>query len=204
MARFLKCIPKLNFMKILNLVPAVLISAALCVSCNDEQNKDENVTTSTETTTTVVRKPGEGKRTVVTIAQVPEPVVASFKSKAEKADEIEWQIYDPIPEDNWDSARDYYFVTYRLNHIPWEAWISNDGELIKAEERIFLANSGPLPTEVVKSIMENYPGYEIENVSKENDKDMDMFEVELKKDGAKAKVKFLPDGSVFKSKEKEK
>ena len=191
-------------MNILNLVPAVIISAALCVSCNDEQNKNESVTTSTATTTSVVRKAGEGKRTVVTVEHVPEPVIASFKLKADKAEEIEWKVYEPIPEDNWDTTMDYYFVTYRLNHIPWEAWLSPAGELIKAEEKIFLANSGPLPTEVVKSIMENYPGYEIENVDKENDKDMDMFEVELKKDGAKAKVKFLPDGTVFKSKEKEK
>lgn len=191
-------------MKISNLVPAALIAAALCVSCNDDQNKSENVTTSTETTTTVVRKAGEGKRTVVKVEQVPEPVIASFKTKADKAEEIEWKVYEPIPEDNWDTTKDYYFVTYRLNYIPWEAWLSPEGELIKAEEKIFLANSGPLPVEVVKSILVNYPGYEIVNVDKENDKDMEMFEVELKKDGAKAKVKFLPDGTVFKSKDKEK
>ena len=189
-------------MKILSLVTAAFIAAALCISCNDDQNQNENVTTSTETTTTVVRKAGEGKRTVVAVEQVPEPVIASFKLKADKADEIEWKVYDPIPEDNWDTTKDYYFVTYRLNHIPWEAWLSPEGELIKAGEKIFLANSGPLPTEVVKSIMENYPGYEIENASKENDKDMDMYEIELNKGESKVKLKILPNGTIYKRKSK--
>jgi hypothetical protein len=45
-----------------------------------------------------------------------------------------------------------------------------------------------------------YPGYAIEEVDRENDKDMEMYEIKLRKGEEKAKLKVLPNGEVFKRK----
>ena len=96
--------------------------------------------------------------------------------------------------------RNYYYVTYRWNYIPYEAWYTAEGNLIKEEEVIYLPNSGDMPVAIVRSIMQHYPGYEIVETDKENDKDMAMYEVELRNGDKKAKVKFLMNGEIFKAK----
>ena len=186
-------------MKLLIYLSAVMIAAVITSSCNDNKATG-NETAKPEGTTIAVKKAGEGERTVVVVEKVPETIVTSFSAKVEKPEEVKWAVYKPVEADGWSMDRDYYLVSYRYNYVPYDAWITTDGEIIKTEPIIFLANSGILPTAVVKSILENYPGFEIVNLKKENDKDMDMFEVELKKGEEKAKVKFLPDGVIFKSK----
>ena len=59
-----------------------------------------------------------------------------------------------------------------------------------------------LPAAVSKAIADGFPGFDVVEIDKENDKDMDMYEVEMKKGEEKAKVKFLPDGTIFKAKVK--
>ncbi len=58
-----------------------------------------------------------------------------------------------------------------------------------------------LPYAVNKTIKEQYPGYKIEEVSNENNKDMDMYEVKANQGDAKAKLKILPKRPGFKRKE---
>jgi Putative beta-lactamase-inhibitor-like, PepSY-like len=192
-------------MKLFNLLPVVCMSAIFCISCNDEKKDGDTATaTTTEetTTSTVVTKAGEGKRTTITVDKVPAPVVTTFQTKAPKAAEVQWVSYDPVPADNWDLEKDYYFVTYRLNNVPYEAWISPEGEFIRSEPVIHLDNSGDLPKEVVKAIMENYPGYAIAEIEKENEDKTTNYEVHLTKDGNKVKVRYAPDGTVLKEKTK--
>lgn len=187
-------------MKLFNFLPAVFISALFCVSCNDDNKEGDKTATTTEKTTTVVTKAGEGKKTVIAVDKVPAPVMTTFQSKAEKAADVEWVVYDPIEADNWDMEKDYYFVTYRLNNVPYEAWISPEGEFIKSEPIIHLDNSGDLPTAVVKAIMEAYPGYAISEIEKEKEDKTVNYEVHLTKDGNKVKLRYAADGTLLKSK----
>ena len=205
MARFFYIIRQNKFfMKLFNFLPAVLFSAIFCISCNDEKKDgdDTATTTTTESTTTVTTKAGEGKKTVITVDKVPAPVVTTFKTKAADAADVQWVMYDPVEADNWDTAQDYYFVTYRLNNIPYETWISPTGEFIRSEPVIHLDNSGDLPTAVVKAIMTGYPGYAISEIEKENEDKTTNYEVTLTGDGKKVKVRYAADGTVLKEKTK--
>ncbi len=59
-----------------------------------------------------------------------------------------------------------------------------------------------LPDAVNKTINDSYPGYTIVEIDEENDKDMDMYEIELNKGDSKVKLKILPNGEIFKRKSK--
>lgn len=195
-------------MKFLNYLPAVLATTMLMASCNDDK-KDEKVVVTDNTTTTpattentvkTVRYSGDGNKTVITKTDVPAPVATTFEKKYVKADKVEWVKYDPIAEDNWDTEKDYYFANYYIDGIPYSTWYTPEGEWIKTTTP-FKDIKG-LPLAVSKAIADGFPGFEVVEVDKENDKDMEMYEVEMKKGEEKAKVKFLPNGDVFKAKVK--
>lgn len=177
--------------------PLVIFSAIFFIACDSDSDKSKPIA---EDNSVVVKNAGEGERTEIEIQNLPEPVKTRFETKYVKAEDIKWVSYKPVPADNWDMDKDFYFVTYRWNYIPYEAWYSSDGNVIKEEEKIYLPNSGDLPREIVKSIIQNYPGFEIVETDKENDKDIDMYEVELHKGEEKAKVKFLMNGKIYKAK----
>ena len=188
-------------MKSTSVFAAVLATATIFTACKSNGEKKTETTTVTEVKEeTVVKKAREGNKTVIETEKVPAPVVTTFNNNGKEATEIKWSRYEPVPADNWDAGKEYYFVTYRVKNVPYEAWYINDGAVISNEPVINLANSADLPKPVQLAILQNYPGYEIVETDKENDKDMEMWEVELKKGEEKAKVKFLPDGKIFKMK----
>ena len=192
-------------MKFLHYLPAALLVAATTISCNDSKKNDTSTDTGAtvatpETAVTTVKYSGDGTKTVVTKTDVPAPVSSSFDKKFEKADKVEWVRYDPIPEDNWDMEKDYYFANYEVSGVPYSTWYTPEGEWIKTTTP-FKDIKG-LSATVSKTIAAAFPGFDVVEIDKENDKDMDMYEVEMKKGDEKAKVKFLPDGTVFKAKVK--
>lgn len=192
-------------MKFLHYLPAALLVAATTISCNDSKKNDATTDTGAtvaapETSVTTVKYSGDGTKTVVTKTDVPAPVSSSFDKKFEKADKVEWVRYDPIPEDNWDMEKDYYFANYEVSGVPYSTWYTPEGEWIKTTTP-FKDIKG-LPAAVSKAIADAFPGFDVVEIDKENDKDMDMYEVEMKKGDEKAKVKFLPDGTVLKAKVK--
>lgn len=190
-------------MKMLHYVPALLIAASVGVGCNDEKKDTavtttDTVTTTTPAPTTTVRYAGDGNRTVITKAETPPVVVTSFETKYPKAQKVEWVRYDPIPEDNWNIEKDYYYITYEVDGVPYGAWYDPEGTWIRTSTPF--KDIAGLPAAVSKAIADGFPGYEVVEVDKENDKNTDMYEVEMKKGEAKAKVKFLPNGDIFKAK----
>lgn len=195
-------------MKFLNYASAAIIAATSLTACNDSKKEDD--TAAKDSTTTVITTPdatvstvhysGDGNRTIVTKAEVPAPVATTFEKKFVKADKVEWVKYDPVAEDNWDMDKDYYFANYEIQGIPYSTWYTPEGEWIKTTTP-FKDIKG-LPLAVSKAIADGFPGFEVVEIDKENDKDMDMYEVEMKKGNEKAKVKFLPNGDVFKAKVK--
>lgn len=184
-------------MKLKQILSLLLIAATMLVACN---NTDDDKKVEKDDAPVVVKKAGEGERVVISTEKVPEPVMTTFETKYAKAEDVKWSIYRPVPADKWDTDKDYYYVTYKWNFIPYEVWYQPDGTVAREDELVYLPNSGDMPKAIVKSIMQHYPGYEIVEMDKENDKDMDMYEVELRKGEEKAKVKFLMNGEIFKAK----
>jgi len=88
---------------------------------------------------------------------------------------------------NWDNA-DYY------------AWY-DDGNWIRASTP--MKDHSKLPAPVNNTIRNQFAGYEIVEVDKENDKDRTVYEIELKKgDEDKMKLTIAEDGTVMKKKGK--
>lgn len=183
----------MNFKKLLPLI----IAPALLMSCGESSTETKPIS---DQAIVVEKKAGQGERTVIETQTVPEPVKTTFGNNYAKANNVKWASYKPVPADTWEMDKEYYYVTYDWNYIPYGAWYTTDGTMVKEEEIIYLANSGDLPVAIVRSILQQYPGYEIVEIDKENDKDMDMYEVELRKGDEKAKVKFLMNGEIFKAK----
>ena len=183
--------------------PALAASLVMFASCDN----DKKVETETSTNTTKTEVPiatvadvakTEGKTTVVAIADVPDSVRKSFEIKYPRVERAEWVRYEPIESDDLDMDDNYYYVRYNTSGADYTSWYNNRGEWVKTSTKI--EGNTNLPDAVNQTINSQYPGYTIVEIDKENDKNTDMFEIELKKGEEKVKVKILPDGSVFKRK----
>jgi hypothetical protein len=181
---------------------AVTISFA-AISCNNEK-KQEEVVVQKETAIPVeeVAKSSKTEGIVKTISteQVPDTIEYTFKTKYPKAVSPVWVEYTPIESDELAMDRNYYYVTFTDRGTDITSWYDNNGDWVKTSTKI--PGDSRLPDAVNKTINDEYPGYKIEEISKENDKNMDMYEVKLNKGEEKAKLKILPNGEVFKRKEK--
>ena len=184
--------------------PALAASLVMFASCDN----DKKVETETSSNTTKTEVPiatvadvakTEGKTTVVAIADVPDSVRKSFEIKYPRVERAEWVRYEPIESDDLDMDDNYYYVRYNTSGADYTSWYNNRGEWVKTSTKI--EGNANLPDAVNQTINSQYPGYTIVEIDKENDKNTDMFEIELKKGEEKVKVKILPDGSVFKRKE---
>lgn len=194
---------KLKIMKL----TMYFLSAAIAlgaISCNDEKKKDEVVIVKEETSVPVndVAKASRTEGTIKTITteQVPDTIEYAFKTKYPKAVSPIWVEYTPVENDELSMDRNYYYVTFNDRGADITSWYDNNGDWVKTSTKI--PGDSRLPDAVNKTINEQYPGYKIEEISKENDKNMEMYEVKLNKGEEKAKLKILPNGEVFKRKEK--
>ena len=95
--------------------------------------------------------------------------------------------YDPIETDNMKMDDQYYLFRFGNDGSDYTSWYNNRGNWVKTSTRIL--NNSSLPDAVNKTINQQYPGYTIEEIDKENDKDMEMYEIKLTKGGEKAKIK---------------
>ena len=94
----------------------------------------------------------------------------------------------------------YYYVTLQDRGNNVTSWYNNLSDWVKTSTRI--PGNTRFPDAVNKTLNEQYPGFQIEEISKENDKNMDMYEIKLNKGQEKATLKVLPNGEVYKRKEK--
>ncbi|MEO6405574.1 MAG: PepSY-like domain-containing protein, partial [Ferruginibacter sp.] len=155
--------------------PMIVAFAVLMVmSCNNEK-KDTVATTSTDIKDVAKVAATDGKSVELTTADVPQPVSVSFSKKYPKAERVAWMQYEPIENDNMKMDEKYYYVHFNSDGNDYTSWYDNYGEWVKTSTK--LVNNSGLPDAVNNTIKTQYPGYEIEEASKENDKDMDMYEV---------------------------
>ena len=194
-------------MKIKSLMMIVSLPAII-FSCTPAENKTDTAVVETETVSTDMADTAavvqtESKTTVINTEAVPAPVKTNFTKKYPKASNVEWMTYEPIEYDNiqYTPGDTIYYVKYYDNGMDYYSWYNENGDWIRSRSK-FTGGSSKLPEAVNKVIAAEYPDYTISEIDKENDKDMEMYEIELDKGGSKAKLKVLPDGTVFKRKEK--
>ena len=172
------------------------------VSCKD----DKKETVSYIKDTTAVTASGDaakpvftaGKAVSVTADRVPQPVTASFKTKYPKVLTPQWIEYTPVESDELPMDNTYYYVQFDDNGNDMTAWYNALGDWVKTSTVI--PGDSRLPDPVNKTINAMYPGYKIEEVKKENDKNMEMYKIKMNKGDDKVKLKILPNGEIFKIK----
>ena len=173
------------------------------ISCNDEKKQDTVVTTTADTSIAVkdvaARSGSEGTKKTITTQEVPDTIEYAFKEKYPTAVSPVWVEYTPVETDELPMDNSYYYVTFQDRGNDVTSWYNNFGDWVKTSTRI--PGDSRLPDAVNKTINEQYPGFKIEEISKENDKNMDMYEIKLNKGDEKAKLKVLPNGEVFKRKQ---
>lgn len=191
----------------------VIIAAAglFAVSCNNQKNDEEVVVTTDSSTIVQSDAPvamdvndfdrTDGISKPVMEADVPAPVKTTFTAKYPKVTKAEWLSYEPSDWDEWTVDRKYYFVKYNDQGTEYFNWYDADGNWVKSSTKI--TGDPNLPDAINKTINEKFPGYTIAEIDKENDKDRDMYEVELHNGEKKAKLKILMNGEIFKQKIKD-
>lgn len=165
-------------------------------STADESKKDSTTVITTENTTV-------DNRTV----DVPPATKTSFETKYPGATNVKWTYYKPeadrsaLDPADWNYKLDTsdYEVMFSWNGEDYYAWY-DDGNWIRATTNV--KDNSKLPAALNSAIKALYPGYEIVEVDKENDKDRTIYEVELKKGDDKMKVHFDENGKVVKEKGK--
>ncbi len=191
-------------MIIKNVMGIIAIGSIALLSCNDKSEKSTEVITDTVVTTPVAavakQASTEGTSVKISTADVPDTIRTGFEKKYPKAQRVEWMSYQPVENDDLPMDDRYYYVRFNNSGADYTTWYNNRGDWVKTATKI--PGNSKLPDAVNKYINANYPDYTIEEISKENDKDMDMYEIKLNKGENKVKLKILPNGEVFKKKVK--
>lgn len=193
-------------MKLKIIILSTILSTLAIYSCNNNDKKIsetaviKDTITSTQTPMTDVARQAskEGNAVIITSTEVPDTIRNTFTTKYPKGKKIEWYKYEPVAEDELVMDDSYYYVRFNDNGADYTTWYNNKGEWIKTATKV--QGNKNLPDAVNMYINTNYPDYTIEEINKENDKDMDMFEIKMNKGDSKVKLKILPNGKVFKKK----
>lgn len=193
-------------MKLKHLAVVTALSSMAFIGCDSKDKNETEVTTADTTQTemadmaTVANQAStEGTSVTITDADVPAEVKTTFTAKYPKVTTVNWMKYQPGANDDFEMDQTYYYVRFNNDGSDYITWYNNRGEWVKTSTPI-VGGSSKLPAAVNKYITDNYPGYTIEEISLENDKDMDMYEIKLNKGEEKVKIKVLPSGEIFKKK----
>lgn len=189
-------------MKKLTTLSLSVVAAGLLfiTGCKENEKTTDTITTPNADAIVVDNARVEGPVDVQTDA-VPVGVQTSFKTNNAKADKVTWKKYSA--NTNEDDVRllpnnDYYYVMYYNDGADYTTWYDTTGTMVKTSMRV----KGPkeLPDAVNMVINKEFPGYVIDEIDKENDKDIDVYEIEMNKGDSKAKIKITPDGKIVKRK----
>lgn len=169
-------------------------------SCNNEK-KETTITQQDSVvpvTTVAQHSASEGKSITIMDTDVPDSVSLIFKRKYPKAQKIVWMKYEPVESDELVMDDSYYYVRFNSDGLDYTTWYNNRGEWVKTSTK--MANTSGLPDAVNNTITTQFPGYDIVEIDKENDKNRNMYEIQLKKGDEKIRIKILPNGDIFKRK----
>jgi uncharacterized membrane protein YkoI len=134
---------------------------------------------------------------------------AAFTTQYPTATNVVWSGYDqvPVPID-WELAEwgamdaNDYVVRFDMDNEKYYAWYDSDGNWIGTA--YVVSDYKTLPEAVSNTINTQFSGYSITGVNREFQKDKMAYEIELEKEGNKAKLLIDGSGTIIKQKEKTK
>ena len=175
----------------------------LTASCDQKEskNKEEKIEHAAETTqaakgTATTDTYTAGNAIAVVPEAVPQEVRSGFTTKYPSVTPIEWSRYEPSDDDDLDKELSYYIVRFNNGGTEYMDWFNNKGEWVK--NSTILQGNPALPEPVNNYLHTNYIGYEVEEIKKENDKNVELFEIKIRKGDDKVKLKILPNGEIYK------
>ncbi len=142
--------------------------------------------------------------TVTDTVNPPVIVRTTFTRTYPSAQRVVWYQYRPVknPEPNmWYSKMgdDDYYVTFLMNDNDYTAWYDNNGTMVYSVSKM---DNIELPAAVQTAINNQYAGYYIRDVDLETDNNMTVYEVKMEKGNDIWNVRFRPDGTVYKKKQR--
>lgn len=193
-------------MKLTQITAVMAFSICTLSSCNNEKQSTTETLTITDTLPDAQAnaQADTSKRVLsangVLLAndRVPDTIRKAFATKYPKLKKYEWYSYQPVAGDDFETDQTFYYVRFNDNGADYTTWYDSQGEWVKTSTKV--PGNKNLPDAVNRYLNVNYPGYDIEEINKENDKDMDMYEIKLNKGDRKVKLKILPNGKLFKRK----
>ncbi|WP_221390244.1 PepSY-like domain-containing protein [Dyadobacter sp. NIV53] len=117
--------------------------------------------------------------------EVPSIVLNTFKQKFLKAADVEWKLKNQL-----------YNVEFEIGRVDHEAWISNNGSIVKHKQDI---QTNELPGAVSESISRNYKGFRIDDAEKIEAGEKLLYKVELKTASKEEDVVFDHNGKLVES-----
>jgi len=189
-------------MRLKNLM-AIATVAFFTTSCGESSTKE---TTGKDTITTTEINMPVSENPVTTSIVVPEPVKTSFQTKYPNVSNVTWNRYEPVSTFDWEwsgwPAMDSsdYMVKFNMDNTEYWSWYDGDNNWVGTVTPV--TDFAGLPSSVNKIIQNDFAGYTIASVDKENDKNRTAYEIELSKGEEKMKLLIDENGSVLKKKTK--
>ncbi len=110
-------------------------------------------------------------------SQVPSVIVNNFKKNFPKAHDVEWE-----------KKGDQFNVEFEMGwSTDYEAWFTDNGDLIKYTEEI---SNGNLPNAVKNAIKIQYKGFRIDDAKKIMEDGKETYRVEIEKGNDERKLMF--------------
>ena len=144
-----------------------------------------------------------GDKMVITRDEVPDDIIKTAEKKYPENKNVVYTVERVPNKSNTDTTYLYHYnFDYAENDNHYHYVYDNTGNevVVDTKKEMDYPKIAGLPDAISKSVAENFPGYKVVEMDKENDKDIDMYELELHKGDEKRKVKILMDGTLFKVK----
>ncbi len=178
----------------------LLFVLASCKNKSEGDNTTDTTTTNTTTTTNEAMNP------VVTI-EVPAPVKTTFGEKYPEATNVQWNYYRPVEPYyiDWELAgwpafdTSDYIVNYNWQGTDYMSWYDDQGMWVGTVSTV--SDHTSLPAAVNDVIKNQYSGYSITSVKKENDKNRTAYEIMIDNgSGSSGKLLIDENGKIMKKK----
>lgn len=144
-----------------------------------------------------------GDKMVITRDEVPGNIIEVAEKKYPENKNVVYTVERVPNKSNTDTTYQYhYYFDYDENDNHYHYVYDHTGNevVVDTNKEMEYQKIAGLPDAISKSVAVNFPGYTVVEMDKENDKDIEMYELELHKGEEKKKVKILMDGSLYKVK----